>query len=25
LVPLIIYFVSGKWFARGIAAGAVKG
>lgn len=25
IVPLIIYFVSGKWFARGIAAGAVKG
>jgi glucose/mannose transport system permease protein len=25
LVPLIIYFVSGKWFVRGIAAGAVKG
>ena len=25
LVPLVIYFVSGKWFARGIAAGAVKG
>ena len=25
LIPLIIYFVSGKWFARGIAAGAVKG
>jgi glucose/mannose transport system permease protein len=25
LVPLLIYFVSGKWFARGIAAGAVKG
>jgi glucose/mannose transport system permease protein len=25
LVPLIIYFVSGRWFARGIAAGAVKG
>ncbi len=24
-VPLIIYFVSGKWFVRGIAAGAVKG
>jgi len=25
IIPLIIYFVSGKWFARGIAAGAVKG
>jgi glucose/mannose transport system permease protein len=25
LVPLVIYFVSGRWFARGIAAGAVKG
>jgi len=25
LVPLIIYFISGKWFVRGIAAGAVKG
>jgi len=25
LVPLLIYFLSGKWFARGIAAGAVKG
>ena len=25
LIPLIIYFVSGKWFVRGIAAGAVKG
>ncbi len=25
LVPLAIYFVSGKWFVRGIAAGAVKG
>ena len=25
LVPLLIYFVSGRWFARGIAAGAVKG
>ena len=24
-VPLVIYFVSGKWFVRGIAAGAVKG
>lgn len=24
-VPLIIYFVSGRWFVRGIAAGAVKG
>jgi glucose/mannose transport system permease protein len=25
LVPLGIYFVSGRWFVRGIAAGAVKG
>ncbi len=25
LVPLAIYFTSGKWFVRGIAAGAVKG
>ncbi len=25
LVPLVIYFVSGKWFVRGIAGGAVKG
>jgi glucose/mannose transport system permease protein len=24
-VPLITYFVSGRWFVRGIAAGAVKG
>jgi glucose/mannose transport system permease protein len=24
-VPLVIYFISGKWFVRGIAAGAVKG
>jgi glucose/mannose transport system permease protein len=24
-VPLAIYFVSGRWFVRGIAAGAVKG
>ena len=24
-VPLMIYLVSGKWFVRGIAAGAVKG
>ncbi|HET7717199.1 MAG TPA: carbohydrate ABC transporter permease [Bauldia sp.] len=24
-VPLIVYFVSGRWFVRGIAAGAVKG
>ena len=24
LVPLAVYFVSGKWFVRGIAAGAVK-
>jgi glucose/mannose transport system permease protein len=25
LVPLTIYFISGKLFVRGIAAGAVKG
>jgi glucose/mannose transport system permease protein len=25
LVPLAVYFVSGRWFVRGIAAGAVKG
>lgn len=25
LVPLLIYFVSGSWFIRGVAAGAVKG
>jgi glucose/mannose transport system permease protein len=25
LVPLVVYFVSGRWFVRGIAAGAVKG
>ena len=25
LVPLVIYFISGKLFVRGIAAGAVKG
>ena len=24
-VPLVIYFVSGRWFVRGIVAGAVKG
>lgn len=24
-VPLLLYFVSGRWFVRGIAAGAVKG
>ncbi len=24
LVPLVLYFVSGRWFVRGIAAGAVK-
>jgi glucose/mannose transport system permease protein len=25
LVPLLVYAVSGRWFVRGIAAGAVKG
>jgi len=25
LVPLVVYFFSGRWFVRGIAAGAVKG
>ena len=25
LVPLFVYFVSGRWFVRGIASGAVKG
>ena len=25
LLPLAIYFLSGRWFVRGIAAGAVKG
>ena len=25
LVPLAVYFGSGRWFVRGIAAGAVKG
>jgi glucose/mannose transport system permease protein len=25
LVPLAIYFVSGRWFVRGIASGAIKG
>jgi glucose/mannose transport system permease protein len=25
LVPLFVYFISGRWFVRGIAAGAVKG
>lgn len=25
LLPLCIYFISGRWFVRGIAAGAVKG
>ena len=25
LLPLFVYFVSGRWFVRGIAAGAVKG
>ena len=25
LVPLSVYLISGRWFVRGIAAGAVKG
>ncbi|MCB9946071.1 MAG: carbohydrate ABC transporter permease [Geminicoccaceae bacterium] len=25
IVPLVVYFVSGRWFVRGIASGAVKG
>jgi len=25
LIPLAIYLISGRWFVRGIAAGAVKG
>jgi len=25
LVPLVLYFVSGRWFVRGITAGALKG
>lgn len=25
MVPLVVYFFSGRWFVRGIAAGAVKG
>lgn len=25
ILPLVVYFVSGRWFVRGIAAGAVKG
>lgn len=25
LLPLAVYFISGRWFVRGIAAGAVKG
>jgi glucose/mannose transport system permease protein len=25
LVPLVLYFASGRWFVRGIATGAVKG
>jgi glucose/mannose transport system permease protein len=25
LVPLVVYFASGRWFVRGIAAGAVRG
>jgi glucose/mannose transport system permease protein len=24
-VPLLVYLFSGRWFVRGIAAGAVKG
>lgn len=23
--PLAVYFISGRWFVRGIASGAVKG
>ena len=25
MIPLAVYFVSGRWFVRGIAAGAIKG
>jgi glucose/mannose transport system permease protein len=25
LLPLAIFFFSGRWFVRGIAAGAIKG
>jgi glucose/mannose transport system permease protein len=25
MVPLVVYFISGRWFVRGIAAGALKG
>jgi glucose/mannose transport system permease protein len=25
VVPLALYFISGRWFVRGIASGAVKG
>jgi glucose/mannose transport system permease protein len=25
LVPLVLYFASGRWFVRGVAAGSVKG
>ena len=25
MVPLLVYFFSGRWFVRGIAAGAIKG
>ncbi len=25
MVPLAVYFISGRWFVRGIASGAVKG
>ena len=25
MIPLAVYFISGRWFVRGIAAGAIKG
>ena len=25
MIPLTVYFISGRWFVRGIAAGAIKG
>jgi glucose/mannose transport system permease protein len=25
MIPLLVYMVSGRWFVRGITAGAVKG